>query len=225
METRHTRSTSLSSSARTIVLSCSGARSRACSLRTLTPLGMRSSWWTIIPPIVPARLSNPSVAKAHRSSYVFEPRQGTSYGRNRGILTASAPLIAFTDDDVRVPNDWASVILTVFAQHPEVSCVGGKVLPSWSGPWPSWLTREHWSPLALVDYGESPVYVNAARRLCLIGANVAYRRNVFDRIGMFSTQVQTLRRELAPRTTRSSSAFGATGARGCTGRPSRPPLT
>jgi glycosyltransferase involved in cell wall biosynthesis len=134
-------------------------------------------------------------SKAPSLSYVFEPRQGTSYGRNRGILTASAPLIAFTDDDVRVPPDWASVILTVFAQHPEVSCIGGKVLPSWSGPWPSWLTRQHWSPLALLDYGDTPFYVNAAHRLCLIGANVAYRRDTFDRIGLFSTQVQTLKRE------------------------------
>lgn len=134
-------------------------------------------------------------SKAPCLSYVFEPRQGTSYGRNTGILTASAGLIAFTDDDVRVPTDWVSVILTVFSVHPEVSCIGGKVLPNWSGSWPPWLTREHWSPLALVDYGESPLYVSAAHRLCLIGANVAYRRDVFDRIGMFSTRVQTVMRE------------------------------
>jgi glycosyltransferase involved in cell wall biosynthesis len=129
--------------------------------------------------------------------YVFEPRQGVSYGRNAGIATAQAKIVAFTDDDVRVSRTWASTILAVLADHPEVACVGGRVLPSWSGPWPTWLTREHWGPLALVDYGDDPFYVNAQMRLCLITANVAYRRQVFDQIGMFAPHVQTVGREVA----------------------------
>lgn len=124
--------------------------------------------------------------------YVFEPRQGISFGRNAGIRAAVAPIVAFTDDDVRVSRDWATTILTVLAGHPEVACVGGKVLPNWRGPWPTWLTREHWAPLALLDYGDAPVYVTAERRLCLITANVAYRREVFDRIGMFASHMSRL---------------------------------
>ena len=132
---------------------------------------------------------------ARRSSavqYVFEPRQGISFGRNAGIRAAVAPIVAFTDDDVRVSRDWATTILTVLAAHPEVACVGGKVLPNWRGAWPTWLTQEHWAPLALLDYGDAPVYVTAERRLCLITANVAYRREVFDRIGMFAPQMSRL---------------------------------
>lgn len=129
--------------------------------------------------------------------YVFEPRQGVSYGRNAGIRAARAANIAFTDDDVRVSPSWLSTIVKVLAEHPEVGCVGGRVLPNWDGPWPAWLTREHWGPLALVDYGDAPFYVNARRRLCLITANVAYRRAVFDQIGMFSAHVQTLGRAVA----------------------------
>jgi glycosyltransferase involved in cell wall biosynthesis len=137
------------------------------------------------------------LAKASNLRYVFEPRQGVSYGRNAGILAARAPSIAFTDDDVRVSPSWLSTIVQVLAEHPEVACVGGRVLPNWAGPWPGWLTREHWGPLALQDYGDAPVYVNARKRLCLITANVAYRRAVFDQIGMFSPLVQTLGREVA----------------------------
>ena len=44
-------------------------------------------------------------ASAQRSDgrirYAFEPRQGLSYGRNTGISLAHAPIIAFSDDDVR----------------------------------------------------------------------------------------------------------------------------
>lgn len=128
---------------------------------------------------------------------VFEQKQGLSYARNTGILTARAPLIAFTDDDVRVSPDWVSTILRLFAEHPDAVCVGGKILPNWSGPWPTWLTREHWSPLALLDFGDCPFYVNSSRPLCLLGANSAYRREVFDRIGMFALHVQAVGREVA----------------------------
>jgi glycosyltransferase involved in cell wall biosynthesis len=135
-------------------------------------------------------------AKAPNLRYVFERKQGLSHARNSGIHAARAPLIGFTDDDVRVARDWVSTIARLFTDHPEVSCVGGKVLPSWSGPWPAWLTREHWGPLALVDYGDTAFYVNSTRRLCLIGANSAYRREVFDRVGLFAPRVQALGREV-----------------------------
>jgi len=135
--------------------------------------------------------------RAPRLRYMFEPRQGASYGRNTGILAARAATIAFTDDDVRVSTNWVSTIVTALTQHPEVACVGGRVLPSWNGTWPAWLTREHWGPLALMDYGNLPIYVTAQRRLCLITANAAYRREVFDRIGMFSPLVQTIGRSVA----------------------------
>jgi glycosyltransferase involved in cell wall biosynthesis len=124
--------------------------------------------------------------------YVFEARQGIAYGRNTGIRTAGAPIIAFTDDDVRVSGNWAATILAVMAAHPEVACIGGKVLPSWQGAWPAWLTREHWAPLALLDYGETPLYITAERRLCLITANAAYRREVFGQIGMFAPHMSWL---------------------------------
>jgi len=137
------------------------------------------------------------LGKARNVRYVFEPRQGLSHARNTGILVARAPIVAFTDDDVRVARNWLSTIIRLFADHPDVACVGGKVLPNWPGRWPAWLTPEHWAPLALVDYGDAPFYVNATRRLCLIGANSAYRREVFDRIGMFAPHVQAVGREVA----------------------------
>ncbi len=128
---------------------------------------------------------------------VFEARQGLSYARNTGILTARARLIAFTDDDVRVTRDWVSTIVRLFAEHPEVLCVGGKILPNWPGPWPTWLTREHWSPLALLDYGDAPFHVDHSRPRCLLGANSAYRRETFDRVGGFALHVQAIGREVA----------------------------
>ena len=127
-------------------------------------------------------------ARAHPDCVrtAFEPRQGVSHGRNRGIGLSIAPVVAFTDDDVLAPPDWVQRIAVAMREHAEVACVGGRVLPVWTRPPPTWLTRDHWSPLALLDYGESPLYVDRDRPLCLLTANVAYRRSVLDRVGWFS---------------------------------------
>ena len=125
--------------------------------------------------------------------YVFEPRQGVSYARNSGLQRALAPIIAFADDDVVVARDWVAVIKREFDARPGVACLGGKVLPEWKGEPPAWLTREHWSPLALQDYGDEPFYVNAENPLCLVSANLAFRREVFSRIGPFAPELQRVK--------------------------------
>jgi glycosyltransferase involved in cell wall biosynthesis len=122
-----------------------------------------------------------------RLRYVFEPRQGLSHARNTGIVEARADIVAFTDDDVRVSPAWVAVISAAFARHPQVDCLGGRILPIWPGPTPKWLTPLRWvGPLALQDYGEEPFEVAAHRPLSLAGANLAFRKSLFNRIGLFS---------------------------------------
>jgi glycosyltransferase involved in cell wall biosynthesis len=128
-----------------------------------------------------------------RVRYVFEPRQGVSHGRNAGVAAATAPVIAFFDDDVRVARDWVRTLKRALDEHPDVDFVGGKVLPEWESPPAAWLTDAHWSPLALVDYGQEPVYVTADRQLCLVSANLAVRRSLFDAVGLFAPELQRVR--------------------------------
>jgi glycosyltransferase involved in cell wall biosynthesis len=132
-------------------------------------------------------------ARDERVRYLRETKQGLSHARNAGIAAARAPLIAFTDDDVRVGPDWLSTIVRTVRAHPGVSVVGGRVLPVWPAPPPPWLTAEHWGPLALVDYGEHPVRVDAGNPLCLVGANLAIVRSAFDLVGGFAADVQRVR--------------------------------
>jgi glucosyl-dolichyl phosphate glucuronosyltransferase len=123
-------------------------------------------------------------------THVFEKKQGLSYARNAGIAAASAPVVAFTDDDVTVTPGWVSAIRRAFEEFPQVSFIGGKVLPIWPSRIPSWISSRL-SSLALQDYGDKSFFVTAgAERKCLIGANLACRREVFDRVGPFAPELQ-----------------------------------
>jgi glycosyltransferase involved in cell wall biosynthesis len=124
---------------------------------------------------------------ASNLSYVFEGEQGLSYGWNTGISHAHAPIIAFTDDDVLVARDWIASIKRAFDEHPEVDFVGGKVLPRWKSEPPSWLTSDHWSPLAILDHGDVPFYVNTDKPYPLL--NKSFRSSVFERVGLFRPEM------------------------------------
>ena len=129
------------------------------------------------------------IAKGHTNlRYVFESRQGIAHGRNAGIAAARGDIIAFTDDDVVVTNNWIAVIKRSFAENPDVEFIGGKILPDWTEPPPHWLTVDHWWPLALLDRGDNRFHVNASNPLCLPTANASFRRETFSRIGLFSPE-------------------------------------
>lgn len=125
--------------------------------------------------------------------YFFEPKQGLSYGRNTGIANATASILAFTDDDVRVARDWVYQIKTGFEANPDIDFLGGKVVPQWQTAPPSWLTAAHWGPLALLDYGDERFFVDSGKQLCLIGANFAFRRRAFEKVGLFKTDFQRVK--------------------------------
>lgn len=118
--------------------------------------------------------------------WLSEPRPGVSHGRNAGIRAASSPIVAFTDDDIRVAPDWVATIKRLFDDHPEIDCVGGPVLPIWEAPPPGWLDTRHWSPLSVTDYGPREFDITADHPRCLLTSNLALRKRVFSTIDMFS---------------------------------------
>jgi glucosyl-dolichyl phosphate glucuronosyltransferase len=126
------------------------------------------------------------LSRVPNMKYVFEPKQGLPHARNAGILEASAPLIAFTDDDVEVGPEWVATVKRAFDEHPDVDMIGGRVRPVWPDAVPAWVTRRQLGPFALGERGDRPIRVSKANAApCLVGANFAFRREVFDRVGLF----------------------------------------
>lgn len=119
--------------------------------------------------------------------YVFEVKQGQAYARNAGIRSARGDIVVFTDDDVIVESTWLCGLQDTFDQY-ECAAVGGKIVASWNVPSPPWLANSPYELLGVIvefDMGEEPYRLAIAP----FGANMAFRRSVFDRYGLFRTDL------------------------------------
>jgi GT2 family glycosyltransferase len=62
--------------------------------------------------------------------YVREDQAGLAVAHNRGLMEVTAPIVAFTDDDVEVDSHWLTTIAEAFDLGPDVACVTGMILPA-----------------------------------------------------------------------------------------------
>jgi O-antigen biosynthesis protein len=114
--------------------------------------------------------------------YVREPCPGLDWARNRAILAAHGEIIAYTDDDAVVDPDWISALAAVFAQEPDVMAVTGLVAPYELETEAQILFEKDGG----FGYGfQRKWYRQRGTGKFGTGANMAYRRELFNRIGFF----------------------------------------
>jgi glycosyltransferase involved in cell wall biosynthesis len=123
--------------------------------------------------------------------YLFEGRQGKSHALNAGLKRADGDVIAFTDDDVLVSPEWAATALRVMDRS-GADGTGGRILPKWVTPPPAWLanSKRLRSYLALVEAVTPQVLSYPLSGPGGIwGANMVFRRSVFNEIGEFDVEL------------------------------------
>jgi len=123
--------------------------------------------------------------------HAFEPRQGLANARNRGIREARGAIVAFTDDDVLPAPDWVAQMAASFERW-SADGVGGRILPRWEAAPPRWLSgnRGLLDRLAIMDYeGSGLLALPLGPQPQVWGANMAFRRELFDRVGDFDTRL------------------------------------
>ena len=130
-------------------------------------------------------------ASAHRQlcvRYLFEPKQGLSHARNAGIVAAEGEILAFIDDDERIVEEFVEAYIDLFDGCSEAMSAGGKIIAEYPSGRPSWMSRYVEQPIANpMDFG--PNVRRFPKGRIPGGGNMAFRREVFDRIGLFNTEL------------------------------------
>lgn len=118
-----------------------------------------------------------------RLRYAYETRQGLAHARNHGVRLAHGRLLLFTDDDVTAEPEWLQRIVAGMDAHGCDAC-GGFIAPVWESPPPAWLTERFHGFLAIKAERTDTYEVTPGTPLPY-GANMAFRREVFDHFGLF----------------------------------------
>ena len=118
--------------------------------------------------------------------YTIEPEQGLSAAKNRGIKEAKGDILVFIDDDALVDTWYLRTYAEWLESHPETMACGGPIEPLYETAEPTWMTPYTKALLtAWMNYGDDVREYPKGRYPG--GGNAAYRKVVFEQVGLFNT--------------------------------------
>ncbi len=114
--------------------------------------------------------------------YLFEPVRGKSRALNLALAAATGDVLLFSDDDVRFPVDWIERMgEPIFSGRADAVAGGVRLAPHLLRPW---MNRTHRAWLA-----STADYLSSDNPSEICGANMALRRQIFDKIGGFDPEL------------------------------------
>ena len=150
---------------------------------------------------------------------VRETRPGAASGRNAGIAATKYDVIAFTDDDVRVDENWLRVIGQRFARADRIDALTGLILPAeletpaqiwFEGYYGGFAGERTFVPLTLEGVSSLPKTLRGSKISVQdpagveirqfpvygvgaygAGANMAFRRSALERVHGFNPALGT----------------------------------
>ena len=137
----------------------------------------------------------PSTADAVAATpfrYVREDHPGLDWARNRGAAEARYDIVAYTDDDVRVDPQWVQGVARAFASS-ETAAMTGLVLPGELETRAQHLFQVYSRGMSKGTKAKqfNGAVMSAREKITThflgVGANMAFRRSVLQRLGGFDT--------------------------------------
>ena len=136
-------------------------------------------------------------SSGHPVRLLHEARPGKSFAVNTGVAAARGELLAFTADDVVPSPGWLSAVTGAMEETGADFCVG-RIRPLWEAPPPAWISPALYGVLAIPDNGAERLIIRRGsnEHAMPIGANMAVRRAVLDRLGGWRPELGKLRHTL-----------------------------
>ena len=115
--------------------------------------------------------------------YLYVATPGKSAAVNQALALATGDLVALTEDDVRADRVGLTRLAAAFDET-GADFIAGRVKPAWEREPPDWLSPSLYGVIAVPENGDERVPITATQQSVMpIGANMAVRREVFQRIG------------------------------------------
>ncbi len=120
--------------------------------------------------------------------YFIETNQGLSYARNRGIQEAKGKVVVYVDDDATINTEYLTTYYQFFNANTNVYAAGGPILPVYETEEPKWMS--HYTRQLITG----KLYIGNKTKEFPKGAfpgggNAAYRKSVFDKVGLFNVDL------------------------------------
>ncbi len=122
------------------------------------------------------------------------PTPGKSHALNSAIPQIDSDLTAFVDDDHRVDKNYLLAIEKAAQAWPDAGLYCGRIRPDWDGTEPPWVHDEgpyriYPLPVPRYDQDDAPKTITMEAGPIPGGGNLVVRRQVFEQVGLFSTDL------------------------------------
>ena len=119
---------------------------------------------------------------------VTETKQGLSNARNAGITASVGGYIAIIDDDETLEDCYIESYIEFFDSFPTAMAAGGAVRAEYESHRPRWMS--HYTERMIANPIDLDVVVTLFPNSRVpAGGNMAFRREIFDRVGLFNPRL------------------------------------